>query len=99
MEKTNVGTSSAMQKELTREQQKTNIIETDMRIEARFGRSLKFLRNERCITQVELARKTGLHQNYISEIEHGKRNITLRVLEIIAMALEVQEKEFFSERE
>lgn len=100
MKNNNIGTSSAKQKELKRKQQKKEIIITkDMRIEARFGFNLKILRTQRRVTQVELARRTGLHQNYISEIEHGKRNITLRVMEIIAKALGVQEKEFFNERE
>ncbi|WP_416326760.1 helix-turn-helix domain-containing protein [[Eubacterium] hominis] len=100
MEKNHIGTSSAMQKELRKqEQKKGTIIVNEMRIEARFGRNLRFLRKERCVTQIELAERTGLHQNYISEIEHGKRNITLRVMENIAMALGVQEKEFFNERE
>lgn len=100
MEKNHIGTSSAMQKELRKqEQKKGTIIVNEMRIEARFGRNLRFLRKERCVTQTELAERTGLHQNYISEIEHGKRNITLRVMENIAMALGVQEKEFFNERE
>lgn len=100
MKKNVIGTSSAKQKELKqKEQKKETIITNDMRIEARFGSNLKVLRTQRRITQVELARRTGLHQNYISEIEHGKRNITLRVMEIIAKALGVQEKEFFNERE
>lgn len=100
MEKNHIGTSSAMQKKLRKqEQKKGTIIVNEMRIEARFGRNLRFLRKERCVTQTELAERTGLHQNYISEIEHGKRNITLRVMENIAMALGVQEKEFFNERE
>lgn len=100
MEKKVIGTSSAKQKELKKKKQKKEIIITkDMRIEARFGSNLKILRTQRRITQVELAKRTGLHQNYISEIEHGKRNITLRVMEIIAKALGVREKEFFNERE
>ena len=100
MKKNVIGTSSAKQKELKqKKQKKETIITNDMRIEARFGSNVKVLRTQRRITQVELARRTGLHQNYISEIEHGKRNITLRVMEIIVKALGVQEKEFFNERE
>ena len=86
--------SSALEKELMLEKQNTiNII--DMRIETRFGKRLRFLRKERRITQVELAEMTGYHQNYISEIEQVKRNITLRAVENIAKALEVKELDFF----
>ena len=88
-------TSSAKPKEMTpKEQKETNIIEKQ-RIETRFGARLRLLRKQRHITQVVLAQSTGLHQNYISEIEQGKRNITLRVIELIANALEVSEREFF----
>lgn len=93
-----MGTSSAKQKEMRKQEQKDKQ-KIDMRIEARFGRNVKLQRKERRMTQMMLAEKTGLHQNYISEIEHGKRNITLRVIEMIAEALEVQEKELFNERE
>ena len=93
-------TSSALPKELKNcKQKQEDIIETPMRIEARFGVNVKLLRRKRCITQVELAKRCGLHQNYISEIEHGKRNVTLRVIETIAKALEGHEKEFFNWRE
>ena len=91
-------TPNVSKKELERRQKECRG-DQRLRIEARFGRNLRFLRKERCVTQTELAERTGLHQNYISEIEHGKRNITLRVMENIAMALGVQEKEFFNERE
>lgn len=95
VKKPDYATSSAKPKELRREQQiEEQIIEKE-RIEARFGTRLRFLRKQRQITQVVLAERTGLHQNYISEIEQGKRNITLRVIELLAKALEVQEKAFF----
>ena len=91
-------TPNVSKKELERRQKECRG-DQRLRIEARFGVNVKLLRRKRCITQVELAKRCGLHQNYISEIEHGKRNVTLRVIETIAKALEVHEKEFFNWRE
>jgi transcriptional regulator with XRE-family HTH domain len=39
--------------------------------------------------QDELGYRAGLHRNYVSEIERGKRNPTLTTVERIAAAFEV----------
>lgn len=41
------------------------------------------------ISQEELAHRAGLHRTYISDIERGSRNISLRSLIRLAKALEV----------
>lgn len=53
------------------------------------GNQIKKRRKELGMTQTTLACKTGFHQNYISEVEHGRRNITIGVLAIFADALNV----------
>jgi transcriptional regulator with XRE-family HTH domain len=53
-------------------------------IRARFGARLRSLRKKRGMTQVELADYLGLRRTYISDLEHGKRNVSLLTLEIIA---------------
>lgn len=68
-------------------------IDDRMRIEARFGQHVQIYRKKRQLTQAELAGLCNVHQNYISDIEAGKRNVTLRVLEIMAKALGVQVKD------
>lgn len=45
---------------------------------------LRSLRKRRGLTQVELADYLGLRRTYISDLEHGKRNISLMTLQIIA---------------
>lgn len=65
------------------------IVDSRMRIEACFGVNVRILRKKRHFTQTQLAERCGFHQHYISEIENGQRNVTLRVLEIIAVALGV----------
>lgn len=41
------------------------------------------------LTQVQLGEKAGLKQSYIFELEYGNTNITLRTLEKMATALDV----------
>ena len=53
-------------------------------IRARFGLRLRSLRKRRGLTQVELADYLGLRRTYVSDLERGKRNVSLLTLEIIA---------------
>jgi transcriptional regulator with XRE-family HTH domain len=53
-------------------------------IRARFGERLRSLRKGRGMTQVELADYLGLRRTYVSDLERGKRNVSLMTLEIIA---------------
>lgn len=50
---------------------------------------LKALRNWRDITQMELSFRTNLSQNYISELESGRRKGTKETLALIAEKLNV----------
>lgn len=64
-----------------------------LRIESRFGRNVRTIRKQRHFTQEELAALCHVHQHYISDIERGERNVSLRVVETIARALGVHEKD------
>lgn len=52
-----------------------------------FGRRLRQLRRAQRLTQTALSRKAGLNQGYISDLERGKRNVSLRNLYRLAQAL------------
>lgn len=52
-------------------------------------------RNKKKISQETLAEKSGIHRTYLSEVEGGKRNPTILVLNKIIVALEVSMSEFF----
>ncbi len=56
-------------------------------IAVRFGQRVRERRNAVGLSQEALADKCGLDRTYISGIERGRRNLSLRNIEIIAGAL------------
>ncbi|ALD65984.1 XRE family transcriptional regulator [Spiroplasma cantharicola] len=60
-----------------------------------FSKNMKRLRVDAKLTQEELSFSSELHRNYISDTERGKRNISLKSVEKIAKALNVEPIEFF----
>jgi transcriptional regulator with XRE-family HTH domain len=55
---------------------------TDIRV--RLGNRVRALRKKQAWTQVELAEMLGIDRSYLSEIETGKKDPSLRVLKTIA---------------
>jgi transcriptional regulator with XRE-family HTH domain len=53
------------------------------------GKRIRALREERDISQEELAGRADIHRNYMSQIEGGKRNLSLYNVVKIARALRV----------
>lgn len=70
---------------------------TDRKFLAVFGAKIKKFRNEKKVTQVELAAKCNFEKAFLSRIESGKSNITLLTLKKIADALEKDIYKFFKE--
>lgn len=60
-------------------------MQTDIMI--RFGQAVRKLRRGQGISQEELAERCGLHRTYISDVELGKRNVSLENIERIAISL------------
>ena len=54
-----------------------------------FGDAVRKARMKMGISQEELSHRAGLHRTYISSVERGQRNVSLRNIEKIANALEV----------
>jgi ribosome-binding protein aMBF1 (putative translation factor) len=52
-----------------------------------FGENLRIARSKRGLRQHELAERTGLPQQYLSLIELGQQNVTLRTVELLAKVL------------
>ena len=61
-----------------------------MRLAEIFGRNVRKARLEKGWSQEHLAFEAELQRTYISEVETGKRNPTLDVVEAIARVLEVK---------
>ena len=62
-------------------------------INKKVGRRIRALRQERGLSQEQLAFESDLHRAYIGQIERGEKNIGLQNLEKIAKALKVPVKE------
>jgi transcriptional regulator with XRE-family HTH domain len=62
----------------------------DAMTEKRFGAVLKRLRRQRDLTQDRLARRAGLDQGYVSQLESGRRaNPSIAIAKKLARALDV----------
>lgn len=58
-------------------------------IQKKFGQKMKELRKQKNLSQERLALKSGLHRTYISDVERGARNVSIKNIEKIAKALSV----------
>ena len=68
-------------------------------IRVAYGRAIRAIRQDKKISQEELGDLCGLHRTYISDIELGKRNVSLENIDKIAHALQVKKSELFIEVE
>lgn len=60
-----------------------------MKIELQLGMRIKYLRKRRGWSQEDLALEANINKNYLSDLERGMRNPTLKVMEKIAVALQI----------
>lgn len=61
----------------------------------RFGEKIRSMRKERGISQEKFAELCGLDRTYISGIERGTRNVSLKNIELIAQALGISKSDLF----
>lgn len=69
---------------------------SDSDISIRFGRRVKELRLGNNLSQGKLAKLLDVHPTYISGIERGKRNLSLRNIEKLANALRARIEDLIS---
>lgn len=61
-----------------------------------FGNKIKALREQKEYSIEYLANIANIDRTYISDIEKGKRNVSLLIIEKLAKALEVNIQELFN---
>ena len=64
--------------------------------QAAFGRHIRYIRTQRGSTQEEVAHRAGVHVTYLSGIERGLRNPSLKNIRAIAKAMDVNTADLFS---
>jgi len=67
-----------------------------MSIKAIVGQRIRELRNELGISQEALANKAEIDRTYVTDVENGRRNISIENLYKLVNALEIEFKDFFN---
>jgi transcriptional regulator with XRE-family HTH domain len=70
-----------------------------MDIKLRVGQRIKTLRKQLGLSQEALALKAEVDRTYMTDVENGRRNISVEILEKIIRALEVSFTDFFTSKE
>ncbi len=63
----------------------------------KIGERMKHFRGLASMTQEELSLETGISQKYISEIERGRKNPTVKTIAKIAVALGISVHQFYDD--
>lgn len=69
-----------------------------MNIKEKFGQKVKTLREQKGISIEHLANISNIDRNYISDIEKGKRNVSILIIEKIISAFEIDFITFFNDK-
>ena len=67
-----------------------------MSIQKKLGKAIVLLRKEKGLSQESFAYDAGIDRRYMSDIENGKRNISLDILERISQKLGLKISELFA---
>ena len=70
-----------------------------MDIKLKVGQRIKELRKNLELSQEALANNAEVDRTYMTDVENGRRNISVEVLERIIIALKVSYSEFFNSKE
>jgi transcriptional regulator with XRE-family HTH domain len=67
-----------------------------MDIQILFGQRVRELRMQKGISQEALAYKAGIDRTYMTSVENGKRNVSVKNIEKIISSLDISFSEFFN---
>ena len=70
-----------------------------MNLQRKFGLVIKELRLEKGFSQESLANQSDIDRTYISDIEKGERNISLKIIERLSVTLQISLSELFKKIE
>lgn len=70
-----------------------------MEIKAKIGQRIKILRKKLGISQESLAYQAEVDRTYVTDVENGRRNVSVEILERLIKALNVSFSEFFDSKE
>ncbi len=73
------------------------LILSNMDIKEKFGHKVKELRENKGFSIEQLANISNVDRNYISDIEKGKRNVSIEIMEKIILALDTDLVQFFND--
>ena len=62
---------------------------------SRFGVRLREMRKQRSMTQLQMAVDFGIDRSYISDVERGRKAISLPMLEVIALGMKLSLSDLF----
>lgn len=65
-----------------------------MSLQQNIGVALRALRAQKGVSQERLALETGIGRRYMSDIENGRRNVSLETVEKLAKFFEISPSEF-----
>jgi transcriptional regulator with XRE-family HTH domain len=68
-----------------------------MEIKEKFGQKVRELREQKKFSIEQLANISNVDRNYISDIENGKRNVSIQIIEKIILALDSDFMTFFND--
>ena len=66
-----------------------------MNVNKQLGMRIRYLREQRKMTLEDLSFESNVNKNYLSDLERGNRNPTVKILERIALALDISLETLF----
>ena len=70
-----------------------------MDIKEKVGQRIRQLRKELKLSQEALALKAEVDRTYVTDVEAGRRNVSLEILERLIKALNISITEFFNAKD
>lgn len=65
-----------------------------MSLQCNIGKAIRALRAQKGVSQEKLALETGIGRRYMSDIENGRRNVSLEIIEKLAEFFEISSSDF-----